>query len=324
MNKPIAAGIGGALAALVGAVVLLTGLGDPAAGIGAGGRLRPGTVPAAYEALVIAAGRTCPEITPVVLAAQIDAESSWNPLAVSPAGAQGIAQFMSGTWASNGVDGDGDGIKDPFNPADAIFAQARFMCGLYAAVRDMGGDPLDNAFAAYNAGLGAVQQYGGVPPYPETRGYVARIRALMTLYAAPDQSAPGAGPPGTWNTPTAGSLTSGFGPRWGRLHAGVDSAAPIGTPIYAAQGGTVLAAGPASGYGQWVRLDHGGGITTTYGHVSAYLVQVGQAVQGGQLIALVGNEGHSTGPHLHFQVEVGGSPVDPVAFYAAHGGSLGG
>ncbi|HSH58703.1 MAG TPA: M23 family metallopeptidase [Acidimicrobiales bacterium] len=85
-----------------------------------------------------------------------------------------------------------------------------------------------------------------------------------------------------------------------------------------------LAAGPASGYGQRVRLDHGAGITTTYAHVSAYLVQVGQAVEAGQLIALVGNEGHSTGPHLHFQVEVGGSLVDPVAFYAAHGGSLGG
>ncbi len=322
--KPVTGGIGAVLAALVGAVILFAGLGEPAASIGAGGRLRPGTVPAAYEALVIAAGRTCPEITPVVLAAQIDAESGWNPLAVSPAGAQGIAQFMPATWASSGVDGDGDGIKDPFNPADAIFAQARFMCGLYTAVRDIGGDPLDLALAGYNAGLGAVQQYGGVPPYPETRAYVTRIRALMIRYAASDQAAPGAGAPGTWITPTAGTFTSGFGMRWGRLHAGVDLAAPVGTPIYAPNGGTVIAAGPATGYGQWVRLNHGGGITTTYGHISAYVVQVGQPVQTGQLIALVGNEGHSTGPHLHFQVEVAGTPVDPVAFYAAHGSTLGG
>ena len=98
--------------------------------------------------------------------------------------------------------------------------------------------------------------------------------------------------------------------------------APIGTPVYAASHGTVVAAGPASGYGRWVKLAHPGGITTVYGHVSRESVIVGQAVQAGQLIAYSGNEGRSTGPHLHFEVRPQDRPVDPVAFYAAHGTDL--
>jgi hypothetical protein len=78
----------------------------------------------------------------------------------------------------------------------------------------------------------------------------------MADYADPTASAPGAGPPGTWVRPITGPITSGYGPRWGRLHAGTDFGAPIGTPIYAASNGTVAAAGPASGYGRWVKLAH--------------------------------------------------------------------
>ena len=89
--------------------------------------------------------------------------------------------------------------------------------------------------------------------------------------------------------------------------------------MYAASNGTVTAAGPASGYGQWVKLAHPGGTTTLYGHISAWNVTAGQAVQAGQLIAYSGNEGRSTRPHLHFETHTGGRPVDPVAFYAAHG-----
>ncbi len=170
-----------------------------------------------------------------------------------------------------------------------------------------------------NAGLGAVQRHNGVPPYAETRGYIVRIRNLMATYADPSASAPGAGPLGTWIRPIAGPITSHYGPRWGRLHAGIDFGAPIGTPVYAASNGTVLAAGPANGYGQWVKLAHPGGTTTVYGHLSRATVTVGQAVQTGQLIAYSGNEGRSTGPHLHFEVRPDDRPVDPVAFYAAHG-----
>jgi len=297
-----------------------------AAAPSAPGALRPGAVPPQYEALVQKAAQTCPGITAPLLAAQLEAESGWNPRAVSPAGAQGLAQFTPGTWAIEGLDGDGDGARDPFDPADAIASQASYMCGLLAAVTadpSLTGDPIDLALAAYNAGLSAVQRYGGVPPYAETQGYIIRIRNLMAAYADPRASAAGAGPPGSWVRPIKGApITSGFGVRWGRLHAGLDFGTPIGTPIYAASNGTVTAVGPASGYGQWVKLQHPGNVTTVYGHISHWTVTVGQPVQAGQLIAYSGNEGRSTGPHLHFETHTDGRPVDPVAFYAAHAVAL--
>jgi len=298
---------------------------DAASAPAAPGVLRPGAVPAEYEALARRAAQTCPGITAPLLAAQLEAESGWNANVVSPAGAQGLAQFLPGTWIDEGVDGDGDGVRDPFNPADAIASQAFFMCKLLAAVGaddSLTGDPIDLALAAYNAGLGAVQRYRGVPPFPETHGYVRRIRALTADYADPAASAPGAGPPGSWVRPITGPITSGFGLRWGRLHAGTDLAAPIGTPVYAAGNGSVTAAGPTNGYGHWVKLGHPGGTATVYGHVSAWTVTVGQAVRAGQVIAYSGNEGRSTGPHLHFETHAAGRPVDPVAFYAAHGVAL--
>ncbi len=313
---------------VVGLLMLLGGgvATDAAAAAAAPGVLRPGAVPAEYEALVQQAAQSCPGITGPLLAAQLEQESGWNPNAVSPAGAQGLAQFMPGTWLGEGIDGDGDGIRDPFNPADAITSQAAFMCKLFTAVtadKSLTGNPIDLALAGYNAGLGAVQRYNGIPPYAETQAYVQRIQTLMASYADPSGSAPGAGPPGSWIRPSTGSpITSGFGMRWGRLHAGVDFGAAIGTPVYAASSGTVLAVGPVSGYGQWVKLGHPGGISTVYGHISSWSVTVGQAVDVGQLIALSGNEGRSTGPHLHFEVRPGDQPVDPNAFYAAHGATL--
>jgi excisionase family DNA binding protein len=112
-------------------------------------------------------------------------------------------------------------------------------------------------------------------------------------------------------------ITSGFGERWGRLHAGVDFGAPIGTPIYAASHGTVTAVGPASGYGRWVKIQHAGAVSTVYGHISRWTVTVGQAVQPGQLIAYSGNEGRSTGPHLHFEVRPQDRARRPRAFLPA-------
>jgi len=300
---------------------------DAASAPAAPGVLRPGVVPAEYEALVQKASRTCPGITAPLLAAQLEQESGWNPNAVSPTGAQGLSQFMPGTWLGAGIDGDGDGIRDPFNPADAIASQASFMCKLLAAVTadtSLTGEAIDLALAGYNAGLGAVQRYHGVPPYAQTRGYIVRIRNLMATYADPAATAAGAGPPGSWVRPIHGApITSGFGIRWGRLHAGVDFSAPIGTRIYAASNGTVVATGPVAGFGQWVKIRHPGNVITVYGHISGWTVTVGQAVQAGQLIAHSGNEGRSTGPHLHFETRPGDNPVDPLAFYSAHGAALG-
>jgi murein DD-endopeptidase MepM/ murein hydrolase activator NlpD len=110
-------------------------------------------------------------------------------------------------------------------------------------------------------------------------------------------------------------LTSGFGARWGTLHAGIDLAAPMHTPEYAAMDGVVLEAGPASGYGLVVYIQHENGDVTVYGHMDEILVQAGQVVRAGDTIALLGNRGQSTGPHLHFEVHVGGidgQKIDPL------------
>jgi len=192
--------------ALVVMLLMLLGGGiaaHAAAAPAAPGVLRPGVVPAEYEALVQKAAQTCPGITAPLLAAQLEQESGWNPSAVSPAGAQGLSQFMPGTWLGEGIDGDGDGLRDPFNPADAIASQVSFMCKLLAAVtadKSLTGDPIDLALAGYNAGLGAVQRYHGVPRYAETQGYIVRIRTLMAKYADPDASAPG--PPAAGSGPS--------------------------------------------------------------------------------------------------------------------------
>jgi murein DD-endopeptidase MepM/ murein hydrolase activator NlpD len=117
-------------------------------------------------------------------------------------------------------------------------------------------------------------------------------------------------------------LTSGFGMRWGTLHAGIDLAAPIGTPEYAAMDGVVLEAGPASGFGLAVYIQHANGDVTVYGHMEQILVQPGQVVKAGDTIALLGNRGQSTGPHLHFEVHIGGldgEKVDPIPWLAARG-----
>ncbi|CAA9243485.1 MAG: Phage lysin, 1,4-beta-N-acetylmuramidase or lysozyme [uncultured Acidimicrobiales bacterium] len=111
--------------------------------------------------------------------------------------------------------------------------------------------------------------------------------------------------------PVNGRLTSPFGPRWGRMHQGQDIAAPTGTPIKAAKAGRVIKAGGAGGYGNLTLLDHGGGIVTAYGHQSRFAAGEGASVQTGQLIGYVGSTGHSTGPHLHFEVRVNGTQRNP-------------
>jgi soluble lytic murein transglycosylase-like protein len=139
------------------------------------GLIGPMVVPAEYRDVLIAAAERCPRIPVEVLAAQIAAESRWDTAAVSPAGAQGIAQFMPKTWEKYGIDADGDGVADIWNPVDAIHSAAALNCVNRRLVRGLPGDRLHNTLAAYNAGPGAVRQHGGVPPFNETRGYVARI-----------------------------------------------------------------------------------------------------------------------------------------------------
>jgi murein DD-endopeptidase MepM/ murein hydrolase activator NlpD len=114
--------------------------------------------------------------------------------------------------------------------------------------------------------------------------------------------------------PLHGTITSGFGPRWGGFHPGIDIADPRGTPIAASKAGVVIFAGSMSGYGNFVIIDHGGGYATGYAHQSRIACSEGQTVKQGQIIGYVGSTGHSTGNHLHFEVRVDGHPQNPLRF----------
>jgi murein DD-endopeptidase MepM/ murein hydrolase activator NlpD len=147
----------------------------------------------------------------------------------------------------------------------------------------------------------------------------ATLAAFIRTNSVPQRASRSAVDPGTdgrvsgagliW--PVRGPVTSGYGMRWGRMHQGIDIGAGTGVPIRAAKGGTVTFAGTMSGYGNVVIIDHGGGFSTLYAHQSRLGSSVGQDVGQGQVIGYVGSTGHSTGPHLHFETRVNGSPRNP-------------
>ena len=181
---------GGAAAAVLVVALAMSSSSTAARGAEVGAGLTPGMVPAAWESAVMAAGSTCREIPPAVIAAQIEAESSWNPAAVSPVGAQGLTQFMPGTWAAFGVDANGDGTANPFDPIDAIASQAAYDCHLVEQLRPAVEDGRINAtlleavLAAYNAGQGPGLAAGGIPANSETPAYVAKIVDRARVYSA--------------------------------------------------------------------------------------------------------------------------------------------
>ncbi|MEV4873890.1 bifunctional lytic transglycosylase/C40 family peptidase [Streptomyces syringium] len=148
-----------------------------------GGLTKDAPIPEKYRALIEKAMKPgCPQVTPSLLAAQLYTESAFNPKAQSPADARGIAQFIPATWAAHGVDGNGDGVRDIWNPEDAIPSAASYDCAVADEVKRVPGNASENMLAAYNAGSGAVLRYGGVPPYEETRGYVKEIRDLAAKW----------------------------------------------------------------------------------------------------------------------------------------------
>ena len=154
----------------------------------------------------------------------------------------------------------------------------------------------------------------GGGPDPDTaraNGILSRLDEI-NLYRIAAEKAP-------FDIPVKASyrFTSGFGKRWGRMHKGTDFAAPTGTPIYATADGVVVAAGWSSGYGRLTKIQHEFGIETRYAHQSAINVKVGQRVSRGERIGAIGNSGRSTGPHLHYEVRVGGNAVNPMNYIRA-------
>jgi septal ring factor EnvC (AmiA/AmiB activator) len=119
--------------------------------------------------------------------------------------------------------------------------------------------------------------------------------------------------------PLCAPVTSEYGPRWGRMHAGIDQGASTGTPIGASKAGTVIFAGWQGGYGNLTLIDHHDGVVTAYAHQSRFAVGAGTSVSQGQTIGYVGNTGNSTGPHLHFETRVNGSAVNPRQYLPSGG-----
>ena len=144
----------------------------------------------------------------------------------------------------------------------------------------------------------------------EIQQQIAEASGISTLPAGPMSAPSAAGL--VW--PLSGTVTSGFGYRWGRMHEGIDIAVPEGTPIRSAKAGTVIMASYNGGYGNYTCVDHGGGLSTCYAHQSGFAASVGQRVSQGQVIGYSGNTGSSTGPHLHFEVRINGAAQDPMAY----------
>jgi murein DD-endopeptidase MepM/ murein hydrolase activator NlpD len=245
----------------------------------------------------------------MVLAAVAFVESSFNPNAVGPPNrtgelAQGMMQFLPSTWAIYGLDGDGDGHADPFNPIDAIYSAAYYLSVL--------GFEENARYALY-------RYSGGSYVYADK---VLSLARSMTFGGG------GGGILG-WPVPGHTTITSPFGVRTDpatgqpRMHNGVDIGAPKGTPILAVESGTVVQAingcvegnrACGGGYGNFVVIRHENGIETLYAHNTQVLVTVGEQVQRGQMIARAGNTGKSFGSHLHLEVRVNGKPVDPMPY----------
>jgi murein DD-endopeptidase MepM/ murein hydrolase activator NlpD len=181
--------------------------------------------------------------------------------------------------------------------------------------------------AIIGSGIVALATAAAMPP-PPTDGLSMESSGnyddISTRSGLPDRAGrsgiAGQPAPDVWLLPLHQyNLTSMYGERWGRLHPGVDLGAPQGTPFTAAAAGTVVLCRWNGGYGNNVMIDHGGGITTVYGHASKLLCHEGQQVHAGDRLALTGNTGHSFGAHLHFEVRIADRPVEPLAFMRHHG-----
>jgi murein DD-endopeptidase MepM/ murein hydrolase activator NlpD len=190
----------------------------------------------------------------------------------------------------------------------------------------LGGGPADITASAADYGLGTASDVGltGGMDDAASRASITEAEAQARLGELAASRA--AREPKTVLPVNGARLTTCFCMRWGSMHWGIDLAAPLGTPIYAATDGVVLKAGPASGFGNAIYIQNADGDVEIYGHMKYYNVKAGDVVHAGDQIAKVGNQGQSTGPHLHFELHRGGmtgKPFDPQGWLAEHGISVG-
>ncbi|OFQ95139.1 hypothetical protein HMPREF2912_09045 [Corynebacterium sp. HMSC056E09] len=177
-------------------------------------------------------------------------------------------------------------------------------------------DPLKDAQAAVEDAAPQILSIAETKPVADLSTQLDKAIQAADARAAADEAnrAPSVA------RPAEGTFTSGFGPRWGSFHSGIDIANAVGTPILSVMDGTVIDSGPASGYGQWIRIKHDDGSMSVYGHMQTLDVAVGERVHAGQKIAGMGSLGFSTGSHLHFEIHpTGEGAVDPVPWLAERG-----
>ncbi|MGB9886305.1 MAG: peptidoglycan DD-metalloendopeptidase family protein [Moorellales bacterium] len=237
-----------------------------------------------------------------VLAAVAKVESGFRPDAVGPPNytgelAQGMMQFLPSTWAEWGVDADGDGEANPFDPEDAVYSAARYLVHLGI------GKDARRALYGYNHSW----------DYVDAVLQIAEGYRIQELYGGPGYS---------WPVAYAGwRITSYFGAQEEGLrtspHTGVDIAAPVGTPVVAVIDGTVIEISYEWPGGRQLFLRGADGNLYCYAHLDGYApdVAVGRPVSSGQVIGYVGMTGRTTGPHLHFGVKVGNRWVDPLLIF---------
>jgi murein DD-endopeptidase MepM/ murein hydrolase activator NlpD len=182
---------------------------------------------------------------------------------------------------------------------------------------------LDTFYALKNTALQGLNEQQSLDPG-------ARLRGSLSSFASLDMADSGSNVPDMW--PILGPINSGFGQREdpilgngeGEFHKGVDIGSPDGTPVHAPAGGRVVMAGLGSGYGREIEIDHGNGIVTVYGHLQGYNVVEGQDVVKGEVIGFVGHSGRVTGSHLHYEVRIRGSAVNPHKYLRSTMAQLGG
>ncbi|WP_052807186.1 M23 family metallopeptidase [Risungbinella massiliensis] len=204
-----------------------------------------------------------------------------------------------------GTDGNGDGLCDPWNEVDAIYATAQYLAKNGAANGE-----IESAIRAYN----------------HSDSYVQSVIQKASEFSVPVDAGNSSHSPFTgifhWPVPTLSNITSPFGVRTDPIngnkkeHRGIDISGPnaLGAPLHASASGIITVRYDSGGYGNYIVIEHENGYTSLYGHLQSVTVHTGQVVRQGQVIGYVGNTGRSTGPHLHFEIRRNNIPLNPLDF----------